>query len=691
MLSRDLSNEKWIMRPTGDLAAVPASIRAAADIPAQIPGCVHTDLMRAGLILDPRVGMNELDLLWIGETDWEFRTRFELTPDQLAHERLDLACDGLDTMAELSLNGQRIGSAANMFHPHRFDLRGAARPGANDLSIIFRSPLKHIRAEEQRLGPRPVNGDWDPYIFIRKAACNFGWDWAPKVATCGVCEGIRLEHWSEMRIACVRPLSTRIAGSDRWLVDIHVELEWSGAIVREPSPRVCALILDFDTVNVLTFDTPKCEQRNLCLHAEIDSPPIWSPRVPGGPHTQPTCVLCVDACRGGGETPAEFIDSRRTSVAFREVRLNTDQDDHGEKFQLEVNGKPIFCKGANWIPEGLFSDDRPPEKIRERVRQAAAANMNMLRVWGGGFYESDEFYDECDKQGIMVWQDFMFACACYPEEPPFPQLIEAEARHQIARLSTHPSVVLWCGGNECVWGYESWGNAATDTAGPWKQRVGNKTWGAGYYYDLLPRLMRELDPTRPYWPNSPFSGTGVSPVVSCATDLPAREPASVNSTAPNSPDSGDRHTWDAVATTPAFRAIIPRFCSEFGHQSPPNIPTLARVLKPEDLAINSPALRHRQRGTGGMARHIDEPMAAEFPAPKDFAEWHANAQQMQARAMKHGLEWLLSNQDGGRCMGALIWQFNDAWPGMSWSLIDSEGTPKPAYCAVQEAFGRITP
>jgi beta-mannosidase len=263
--------------------------------------------------------------------------------------------------------------------------------------------------------------------------------------------------------------------------------------------------------------------------------------------------------------------------------------------------------------------------------------------------------------GIMVWQDFMFSCAMYPEEPPYPALVEAEARHQVARLSSHPSVVLWCGGNECVWAYESWG--AGDAKGRWKERVTpGQTWGRGYYFELLPRVIAELDPTRPYWANSPYCG---------------REGDS-----PNQDARGDRHTWDVRAE--GYRSIVPRFCSEFGHQSPPNLSTLARALAPQDLRRNSPALDHRQRGTGGTAKHIDESLVSWFPPAKDFEEWHRQAQEAQARALSIGIKWLRENQP--RCMGALLWQFNDAWPGFSWSLIDSDGKPKPAYDAVREAF-----
>jgi beta-mannosidase len=666
VIVHDLSGAAWRVRAIGD-RAVPSIVRDA-EFPARVPGCVHMDLIRAGVIPDPRLGFSEREQMWVGETDWEYRGTFRVAPELMAHERIDLVCDGLDTIAEVSVNGRAVGTAANMFHPHRFDVKGAPRePGTeNEIVIVFRSPLAHVRAEQERLGRRPFNGDglgWTPFNFIRKTASNFGWDWGPRVATCGVSGAMRVEGWNAARLSTVRPLVRRDRTDDRvWSVEVCCDLEWA------PGAAQCATL----TASLRGFDEPPAhlsrrslvEGRRLSqavhpgsssavLVLTIDQPRLWWPRNAGA---QPLYTLEVSL--GNQRWTRE--------VAFREVCLNTDHDEHGEKFQLKVNGKPVFCKGANWIPEGLFPEDRTPQKIRERVRQAADANMNMLRVWGGGAYECDAFYEECDRLGITVWQDFMSACACYPEEAPYPALVEAEARHQIARLSAHPSVVLWCGGNECVWGYESWGHAPTDTEGPWKQRVGNKTWGAGYWFDLLPRLVRELDPTRPYWANSPFSGK--------------------RGENPNQEARGDRHTWDASPGSAEFRKIVPRFCAEFGQQGPPSLELLRKVIAPEGLVVGSKELEHRQRGTGGMAAHIDKHLEG-MPSAKSFEEWHRMLQEAQAAALKAGIEWLAANRP--RCMGALIWQLNDAWPGFSWSLIDSEGKPKPAYFAVREAFGKI--
>jgi beta-mannosidase len=660
-LSLDMAT--WTMRAVGDLSAVPAALRGR-DVPAQVPGCVHTDLIRAGLIPDPLVGMNERQVQWIGETDFEYRAAFDTDAELLEHERIDLVCEGLDTIARVCVNGTEVGHAANMFHPHRFNLRTLVRTGVNELSITFRSPLKHIRAEEQRLGKRPVNGDWDPYIFIRKAACNFGWDWAPKLAGCGIWKSVRIHAWSGARLADVALLTRRLLG-DRWEVEARASLEWAGASSSLECVEVSGSLQGRHRLESSAIATVQHGGSEVTLTLPVERAALWWPRC----MSSNSMMYGLSVAVGQHGQPHDVLNEWHRRVGLREVRLRTPRDEHGAAFELEVNGSNVFCKGANWIPDGPFPigppepfvDDEPARRrLAGRLQQAAAANMNMLRVWGGGHYESDAFYEICDELGIMVWQDFMFACAMYPEEKPYPALIEAEARHQISRLTAHPSVVLWCGGNECAWAHDAWGNAPGER--PWKERLASKTWGEGYYFDLLPRLVKELDPTRPYWPNSPYPG--------------------VRDLAPNSADHGDRHTWDLRGD--GYRRIVPRFCGEFGQQSPSNYATLARVLGPDDLKVGSPAFEHRQRATGGTARHIDEAIAETFRAPRDFDEWHYLAQLTQARAIKTGIEWLRVNRP--RCTGALVWQLNDCWPGMSWSLIDSDGREKLAYHAAKEAF-----
>lgn len=535
----------WTVRAVGDLSQVPTVVRGRV-IPATVPGCIHTDLMDAGLIPDPTIGMNEREVQWVSRTDWRYELVFDADPGLLDHHQIDLVFECLDTIARVELNGEEVGKAQSEFIPHRFSVLGYLRPGENRLAVTFTSPLRYIHEQARKHGPLPGNGDWDPYCYIRKCASNFQWDWGPKLATCGISAAVELA-------------AGRIEG---------------------PNQRPAHLTVGFD---------------------------------------QAGCALTID-------------------------------------------GRRVRCLGANWIPEGLWPRDRTYARVRWRLEQARAAGMNMIRIWGGGRYEPDWFYDLCDELGLMVWQDFMFACACYPEHEEYRTLVEAEARHQVARLSRHPSVVLWCGGNECEWAYESWGFkeklAATGQAG--------RGWGQHYYRELLPRIVKEISPGTPYIPNSPYSPT------------PGRHP--------NDADEGDRHTWDLLGED--FPKHIPRFCSEFGIQSPSCRDTLAEagLLTDEDApgTVVPAVLVARQRGPGGMKRWYDEPLGKLFPPARDLDEWLAQAYEMQARHLYTAVIWLRANPE--TCSGALIWQLNDAWPGLSWSLIDSAGREKPAYHVVKRAF-----
>ncbi|MBL9031717.1 MAG: glycoside hydrolase family 2 protein [Phycisphaerae bacterium] len=611
---------------------------AGRGIPACVPGCVHQDLLRARLIPDPAHDRNELAVQWIGRTRWRYERRFD-SPRPPHVGRVDLVFDRLDTIARVRLNGAHLGDAANAHHPHRFDARGALREGENLLAVDFAAPLDHIRTEERRLGARPVNGDWDPFIFLRKPACNLGWDWGPRLATVGI-GPVRIEHWGGARLDAIRPLVQ--ATRDEAVVDVHVDFDWDDAA---PAVQVWVELLDPHGALVASARADASRGRAGPLGSlRVPRPRLWWPR---GHGDQPLYTLRV---RVHSDPPQEAL----IRIGLRSVALDTGSERDGSRFRLDVNGAPIFCKGANWIPEGLFPGLADAAVIRQRVRQAADAGLNTLRVWGGGLYESDDFFDACDELGVLVWQDFAFACAMYPEEPPYPALVEREARHNIARLARHPSLALWCGGNECVWGHDSWG---------WKERLGEgQSWGAGYFFDRLPKLVAELDPTRPYWPNSPWSGEPSRPA--------------------NDPRHGDRHIWDTPLTL-ATRDV-PRFVSEFGHQSPPTRATLAAVVPPEHLRHGSASLAHRQRGTGGDARHIDGPLAEWFRAPEALDDWMYLAHVMQARTLRTHLTWLRVHRE--RCGGALLWQLNDCWAGMSWSIIDAGGRPKPAWFAVRRAL-----
>ncbi len=675
-LRQDLCFLEWTVAAVG--GDEPAAAECARPLPATVPGCVHADLIAAGRIGDPNVAFCELDQQWIGRTDWEYRCRFRAAAGLFEHERIDLVCEGLDTIAQVALNGRPLFgadsaefgsarvSAANMHHPHRFDVRGALAPGENELCIRFVAPLRHIAQEVERIGARPVNGDWAPYIFLRKEACNLGWDWGPQVATCGVWRPIGLHAWSGARIEAVRPRVAAPTEGSEWGVFVEIDVESAAADNDATAWSARRRICDPDGAPVAVEDanappewvilSPRGGRTTLRLRATVRNPQLWQPR---GYGAQPLYRLDVCVQRAGDAAASDAWWGR---FGFRTVRLRQTPDAHGRSFAIEVNGRPVFCQGANWIPADLFAGRTDARRVRHLVESAAAANLNMLRVWGGGQYASDEFCDACDELGILVWQDFAFACAMYPEEAPYPRLVQREAEHNVSRLARHPSLALWCGGNECVWAHESWGFGARLAPG--------QTWGAGYYFDLLPKVCERMDPATPYWPNSPGSFDAAAPPGGEGIGRP-----------PNDPTVGNCHVWDLQME--GYRGVVPRFVSEFGHQSPPNFATLREALPDSELRVGSRAMQHRQRASGGNDVRYDRPIREVFGEIRDFGAWHFAAQLVQARSIALALEWWRAHRP--LCGGALFWQWNDVWAGHSWSAIDVAGRRKPLWYAVRRA------
>ena len=451
-------------------------------IPATVPGCVHTDLLSAGLIEDPYLDENERKVAWIGHTDWTYHTSFEASPYD---GRVDLVCAGLDTVATIWLNGIELGRTANMHRGYRFDVRSALRSGTNTLKVKFDSAYGYAQAWQEKLGDRP-NAYPEPFHFIRKMACNFGWDWGPTLVTAGIWQDIGLHTWSVARLAEVRPQVTVENGVGR--VDVHVALdrETDGPVT------VVAAVAGRETV-------ARISGREAVLSVTVEDPELWWPR---GYGQQPRYDLDVTLSDTYGTLD---VWSRR--IGFRDVRLDTTDG----AFTVVVNDVPVFVRGVNWIPDDVFVTRIDRDRLAARFAQACDANVNYLRVWGGGRYESEDFYDLADELGLMVGQDFLFACAAYPEEEPFASEVAAEARENVVRLSSHPSLVMWTGNNENIWGHEDWG---------WKERLGDLTWGAGYYFGVLPRIVSEVDPTPPDWPSAAL-GAG-QPVVRLGRAAPER-------------------------------------------------------------------------------------------------------------------------------------------------------------------------
>ena len=641
---------RWIAGP-----GVPQAhaARIASGLSAGVPGVVHQDLIREGLLRHPDDGDGESEQAWVGNSDWTW-TR-NLDADDLPHgsgkgDVLELVFDSIDTVGTVRIGERTLGEVENQFHPHRFRLRAEDFSAGSVIEVALRSPMEELERRVARYGDRPVNadGEWGVYSYLRKAACSFGWDWGPKCPSLGLPGVVRIETWRDSRIDAIRPLivacDERLAVVDV-AVDLRLDEDTAGdgrlqveVILEAPDGRRFTSRSDVD---------PTGEQGQAHARMEISDPERWWPR---GRGPQPLHRLRIRVLRGD-----TVLDACQRRIGLRSTTLDTEPDAEGTPFRIMVNGEAIFSVGANWIPDGLFPGTAPDDRTRQRIEQAVDAGFNMLRVWGGGVYESDAFYEACDELGLMVWQDFMFACATYPEEDPYPSLIEAEARHQVSRLSSHASIVLWCGGNENVLAWRNWG---------WREKMDPaQSWGRRYFTELLPGVCGELDPSRPFLPDSPWSG-------SVEHD-------------PNDPDHGDRHTWDFKVEE--FREHVPRFVSEFGHQAPPGRRSIESAIGAKSFATESvsamDAFASRQRGWGGDAEQYDRWLDDWFTPATNLDGRLWRMQLLQARATGMAFEWARFNQP--RCAGALIWQLNDAWTGHSWSLIDVHGRPKPSWWAAR--------
>ncbi|WP_369263136.1 glycoside hydrolase family 2 protein [Streptomyces sp. R35] len=617
--------EGWTLRHEG------------AALPAAVPGCVHTDLLAAGVIPDPFLGRNETEVAWVGRRDWTYG--IDVTASS-GHERTDLVFDGLDTAAEIRLggpDGQLLGSVQNMHRSYRFDVTGLQGP----LSVRFTSAYTAAEAVRDRLGERP-NAYPEPFQYLRKMACSFGWDWGPTLVTAGIWRPVRLEHWSTARIARVRPLVTVEHGLGR--VELAVEAERTGV--------EADLVLEARVGGVRA--SAAVDGASGVVRLEVPDVELWWPRGYGE-----QSLYEIELTLSGAHGP---LDVWRRRIGFRTVELDTSADDHGTGFTFVVNGERMFARGVNWIPDDVFPSRITRERYRERLARAAGAGVDLVRIWGGGIYESEDFYDACDELGLMVWQDFPFACAAYPEEQPLRGEVEAEARENVVRLMPHPSLVLWNGNNENLWGFRDWG---------WERRLAGDSWGEGYYLGLLPRVVAELDPTRPYTAGSPWSGSWDHH--------------------PNDPAHGTHHSWEVWNRDDyaGYRLQVPRFVAEFGWQAPPAYATLRRALPGERLAPDSPGMLHHQKADDGNGK-LERGLARHFPVPQggfsagDFDRWHYLTQVNQARAVAAGIEHWRSHWPV--CAGTIVWQLNDCWPVTSWAAIDGDGRTKPLYHELRRLY-----
>jgi beta-mannosidase len=650
-------DQGWELRERAAGADLPAQLAAAEGwLAATVPGTVQQDLLAAGLIPDPFVGLAENEVQWIGEREWLYRCRFDLPGGLYEQEQLDFCCDGLDTIASVWLNGLEILRSDNQFVPHRTSTKGVLRPTGNELAIVFGSALHEGQAREAHYGKRNVwNGDASR-VYVRKAGYNYGWDWGPCLLTVGPWREIRLEGYTA-RLADLHCAPEVAPDLRTAALPVTVEVEGGHAAGLEVAVTLHAP----DGAAIETLRLPVAGDTVSGQFALVDLQ-LWWPR---GHGEQPLYRLTATLLRGDDE-----LDRRETRVGLRRLRLVHEavRGEAGQSFLFEINNAPIFCGGYNWIPADSFPPRVTAEQYRAWVALAAEGNTAMLRVWGGGLYEDDAFYDACDELGILVWQDFMFACGIYSAHPEYLESVGREATAAVRRIRNHPSLVIWCGNNEDyqIAGRDYDLSQTTDLAA--------SAFPAREIYErLLPEICARLDPSRPYWPGSPYGGAN-----------------------PNDPTIGDRHVWDvwhgAMAPYQDYPKYRSRFVSEFGMASTVGRAAIAEYAAPEERYAESRTFDHHLKAAGGQ-RRIAAYLADNLRHPADLDGYIYGTQLVQAEALAVGVrgwrrEWRGPGQYG--CSGALVWQLNDCWPVTSWAVVDYRLRPKPAFYVLKRAFALLT-
>ena len=619
--------------------------------PATVPGCVHTDLLSNKLIDDPFWRDNEKRLQWIGKTDWEYRTTFNLTPELLKRTNVELVFEGLDTYANVFLNDASMLNTDNMFRTWRADAKSLLKPGLNTLRIHFRSPINEILPVMAKMDYElPAGNDQGEKTspHTRKAPYQYGWDWGPRFVTTGIWRPIYLEAWNEARINDLHLLPKQItpqAASMTAQVEVVANVEGGAKIIVENMT---------DKTVVATRDVTLTRGvNNFALDFVINKPSLWWPN---GLGAHPLYTFKARLLIGG---KTEDQIQRRTGL--RSVELKQEKDDVGKSFTFVVNGVPIFAKGGNWIPADSFPTRITTAKYRQLLESVRDANMNMLRVWGGGIYERDDFYELCDEMGILIWQDFMFGCSLYPGDQAFLDNVRQEAIDNVKRLRNHPAIVVWVGNNEIESGWFHWG---------WKEKLPAKLWDdyLKLFYGVLPEVCAALDPSRPYWPSSPSS--------KLEDDNESQK-------------MGDLHywqVWHAAAPFTDYEKQSPRFMSEYGFQSFPQIDTVDTYTIPADHDIGSPVMMAHQRHPRGN-QLIQEYMLREYPKPKDFESFLYVSQVLQAEGIKIGAEHLRRIKPHN--MGSLYWQIDDCWPVASWSSIDYTGRWKALQYYARRFYSEV--
>jgi beta-mannosidase len=629
-----------------------------------VPGTVHSDLFRNKIIKHPYYRLNEKKQQWIDKKDWEYKTEFDLSDEILDRDKIELEFEGLDTYAKVYVNKKLVLETDNMFREYRVDISDYVTSN-NELLILFKSPtqegLKLLKKQGYQLpasndqSENGEMGDDKVSIHTRKAGYHYGWDWGPRFVTSGIWKDIRINAYSKAKILNVFYKQNSVTPELAKLsAEVELDIKHHGFYKLEVKKGN-------EILNIETFRM-KEGVHVASMEFEINNPKLWYPNGMGKANL---CELTLNV-----KYDVNTIQTNKSKLGLRTVELVRKKDNRGETFYFKINGNPVFAKGANYIPNDLFLTDVSPEKYEYIVKSAAQANMNMLRVWGGGIYEKEIFYDLCDKYGIMVWQDFMFACSMYPGDKEILANIKLEAIDNVKRLRSHPSVVLWCGNNEIE---AAWANYEEKKGWGWKKRFDKKQraeiWKAyqDIFHKILPDVVNKYNPQIAYWASSPSTGN------------PKVTPDDKNT-------SGDIHYWGVWHRKHPFSEFenhVGRFMSEYGFQSFPIFESVKKYTTSEDWDIESDVMASHQRSGIGNLR-IKEYMDMYYKEPKDFENLLYVGQVLQGEGMKKAFE--IHRQSMPYCMGTLYWQLNDCWPVASWSSIDYYGRWKATQYFAKKAF-----
>lgn len=631
---------------------------------ASVPGCVHTDLINEGLIDDPFYRLNEHEVQWIDKKDWIYKTNINIDAAILQKDRVVLNFKGLDTHADVYLNEKKILVADNMFRDWETDVKEILQTGQNELKILFHSPIKiglekfdnypHVIQSSPNdlaeIGQVPGKKWVSPHI--RKAQSHFGWDWGPRLVTSGIWKPVYLKAWDEVRLLDLKINQNKIGDK---LAELEAEFEI------EAEKDLEHALLEIKVNDKKSVSANVSLKKGISKHSvkfKIDDPKLWWTNGLGDAYLYNI---------SGSILGDKGKDKLAHNIGLRTIEVVREKDQYGKSFYIKLNGVPVFMKGSNSIPADAFLNRVDYKKYQHIIESAKACNHNMIRVWGGGIYESDEFYDLCDENGILVWQDFMFACNMYPGHPEFLESVKEEAIDNIKRLRNHPSLALWCGNNEVLIAWFNWG---------WKKRWEEEEpdgaiaqWKAykDIFLDVLPSAVNEFDPGRFYWASSPQASDSIS------RDF----------------DNGDHHYWGVWWGKEPFsnyHTNLARFMSEYGFQSFPEYNTVKKYTKEEDWDIYSEVMKSHQRSSIGN-KTIELYLLRDYKKPEKFEDFLYVGQVLQAEGTRQAME-------GHRIampytMGSLYWQLNDCWPVASWSSMDYYGNWKAMQYFSKKAFANI--